>query len=89
MQQQQQPSVSPIILQLLGKWREGEITFEVPQRLDLFKRRTDAFAPTVMLNQFSICTEAQHVNHFLTANSALFPGAEHQEVWQVLRNLTI
>ena len=79
-QQQQQQQQSPIILQLLGKWREGEITFEVPQRLDLFKRITDAFVPTVMLNQFSICTQAEHVNHFLTANSALFPGAEHQDV---------
>ena len=77
-QQQQTPNVSPIILQLLGKWREGEITFEVPQRLDLYKRRTDAFVPTVMLNQFSICTEAEHVNHVLTANSAVFPGAENQ-----------
>ena len=69
--------VSPVILQLLGKWTDGEIIFELPQRPDLFKRRTAAFPPTITLNQFSVCSDGEHDHHFLTANSAIFPGAEN------------
>ena len=70
---------SPTVLHLLGRWKDAQMIFPVPARPDLWRRHvTDQESkPYLVVHRLELCKEADH-RHFVTADSAIFPGQEMQ-----------
>ena len=69
----------PTVLHLLGRWKDAQMIFPVPARPDLWRRHvTDQESkPHLVVHRLELCREADH-RHFVTADSAIFPGQEMQ-----------
>ena len=69
----------PTVLHLLGRWKDAQMIFPVPARPDLWRRPvTDQESkPYLVVHRLELCKEADH-RHFVTADSAIFPGQEMQ-----------